>query len=421
MGSTIAQKILGDRLGREVIPGEIVTVPVTYAMSNDVTAPLAIEHFEKIGLEKVHDPQKIIFVLDHFVPCKDINSAALCKKTRTFAAEQGVEHLYDMGVGGIEHALLPERGLVLPGDVVIGGDSHTCTYGALGAFATGVGSTDIAAAMATGKIWLRVPESMKFLYSGSLNKWVSAKDLILYTLGDIGVSGALYKVMEFTGDIIEDMSMDGRFTICNMAVEAGAKTGIIEPDFKTISYVERVASRPYRVYKSDPNADYIEVKEYEGDNIEVQVALPPSPSNVRPVNEVSGIPVDQAVIGSCTNGRIEDLRTAAKILRGKKIDRDVRLLIFPATQQIYLQALREGLVEIFIKAGGVVNAPSCGPCLGGHLGVLAEGERAVSTTNRNFIGRMGHPKSEIYLSSPAVAAASAIRGELTHPSEAEAS
>lgn len=417
MGQTIVQKILGDRLGKSVIPGEIVTVKVDVVMANDITAPLAIEHFEKIGLESVFDPKKLIFVLDHFVPCKDVNSATLCKMVRDFAREQGLTHLYDMGDGGIEHALLPERGLVLPGDVVIGADSHTCTYGALGAFATGVGSTDVAAAMATGEIWIRVPESIKLLYGGELGEWVSAKDLILYTIGDIGVKGALYKAMEFSGDIVGGLSMDGRFTMCNMAVEAGAKTGIIEPDQRTTRYVEDRATRPYRMYRSDPDAEYHEVREYDGEDIEVQVALPPLPSNVKPVSEVSGIPIDQAVIGSCTNGRIEDLRIAAKILKGKKINKEVRLLIFPSTQQTYRQALGEGLIEIFIEAGGVVNAPSCGPCIGGHLGVLAEGERAISTTNRNFVGRMGHPKSQVYLSSPAVAAASAVKGKIIHPGE----
>lgn len=416
MGETIAEKILRDKVGKRVTPGEIVTAKVDVVLANDITAPLAIERFEEIGSKEVYDPQRVVFVLDHFVPSRDMGSAAACKALRDFAERHKLRHFFDV-VKGIEHALLPEEGLVLPQDLVVGGDSHTCTYGALGALAVGVGSTDVAAAMATGEVWLRVPDSMKVIYRNDLVGWTSAKDLILYTIGDIGVYGALYRVMEFSGEAVKNLSMDGRFTVCNMAVEAGAKTGIMEPDQRTLDYLEDRARRPYKTYGSDRDAHYEEVVEYDAGGIGPQVALPHLPSNAKPVEEASDVYIDQAVIGSCTNGRIEDLRVASKILEDRKVHSGVRLLLFPATQRIYLQAIREGLIEVFVRAGGVVNPPTCGPCLGGHLGVLAEGERAVSTTNRNFVGRMGHPKSEVYLASPAVVAASSILGRIAHPEE----
>ncbi|MCG2675890.1 3-isopropylmalate dehydratase large subunit, partial [bacterium] len=370
-------------------------------------------------------------VPDHFTPNKDAPSAQQAKILRDFAKEQNLKYYFDVGRMGIEHALLPEQGIVGPGDLIIGADSHTCTYGALGAFSTGVGSTDLAAVMITGRLWFKVPETIKFIYRGRLNKWVSGKDLILYTIGDIGVDGALYKTMEFTGEVISHLSMDSRFTMCNMAIEAGAKSGIIAPDEKTLEYVKQASGfRPqaskrawglqlaaWSRYKSDEDAEYSEIKEYDCSKIEPQVAFPHLPSNTKPVSEVGNIPLDQVVIGSCTNGRIEDLRISAKVLKGKKVPSHMRLIIIPATQNIYLEALKEGLIEIFLEAGGVVSTPTCGPCLGGHMGVLAEGERALATTNRNFKGRMGHPKSEVYLSNPAVAAASAIKGRIAHPDE----
>lgn len=430
MGLTITEKILAAHAGKKTVkPGEFIEARVDIALGNDITAPLAIEEFRKSGVKKVFDKKKVVLVPDHFTPNKDAPSARQAKILRDFAREQNLKYYFDVGRMGIEHALLPEQGIVKPGNLIIGADSHTCTYGALGAFSTGVGSTDLAAVMITGRLWFKVPETIKFIYRGRLNKWVSGKDLILYTIGDIGVDGALYKAMEFTGDVISNLSMDSRFSMCNMAIEAGAKSGIIEPDETTWEYVKQASGfRPqaskkagglqlaaWSRYKSDPDAKYCEIREYDCSKIEPQVAFPPLPSNTKPVSEVGNIPLDQVVIGSCTNGRIEDLRIAAKVLKGKKIPSYIRLIIIPATQNIYLQSIKEGLIEIFLEAGGVVSTPTCGPCLGGHMGVLTEGERALATTNRNFKGRMGHPKSEVYLSNPAVAAASAIKGRIAHP------
>ena len=386
-------------------------------MGHDLSTPLAIYEMEAIGANKVFDPDKIILVPDHFTPNKDVKAAENCKRMRTFARQQGISHYYEVGEMGIAHALLPEKGLVLPGDVVVGGDSHTCTYGAVGAFATGIGSTDLAAAMLTGQLWFKVPGSKKFIYHGLLQEWVDAKDLILYTIGDIGVDGALYNAMEFTGEVISCLPMSGRFTMANMAVEAGAKNGIFEVDDTTLEYLKNRAQRPYKVFRSDEDAAYAEVKDYDVSAIEPLVAFPNQPSNVRPVSEAEDINIDQVVIGSCTNGRIEDLRIAAQVLRGNKVSPGVRLIIIPATQEVYRQALREGLLEIFLDANGAISTPTCGPCVGGHMGVLAKGERALSTTNRNFVGRMGHPESEVYLSNPAVAAASAVKGRIAHPDE----
>ncbi len=418
MGMTIAQKILAAHCGRESVrPGEIIMARLDLALANDITAPLAIKTFGEAGTKRVFDREKIALVCDHFAPNKDIRSAEQCRTVRDFARRQGITHFYDVGTMGIEHALLPEQGVVLPGDLVVGADSHTCTYGALGAFATGVGSTDLAAAMISGQAWFRVPRTIRFDYRGERRKWVGGKDLILFTIGKIGVDGANYAAMEFAGEAIERLSMDGRLTMANMAIEAGAKTGIFPPDRVTEEYVKGRARREYAIYRSDPDAEYAEVIEIDVSVIEPVVAFPHLPSNVRPVREAKGVKIDQAVIGSCTNGRIEDLRQAAAILKGRKVSPRVRTLIFPGTQQIYLEAIREGLVEIFVEAGAAFSTPTCGPCLGGHMGILAAGERAVATTNRNFVGRMGHPESEVYLSGPAVAAASAIAGELVHPED----
>ncbi len=418
MGMTIAEKILAAHCGKkEVQPGEFIEATVDIALGNDITAPLAIEEFEKTGIGKVWDNTKIIIIPDHFTPNKDIKSAIQSKILRDFAKKYNIVNYFEVGRAGIEHVLLPEQGLVLPGDLVIGADSHTCTYGALGAFATGVGSTDLAAAFITGKAWFKVPETIKFIYYGKLNKWVGGKDLILYTIGKIGVDGATYKAMEFTGEAIKELSMDNRFTMANMAIEAGGKAGLFEVDEKTLEYVKSRAKRKFKIYKSDKDANYSKVIEIDVSKIEPQVALPHLPGNTISVREVKDIKIDQAVIGSCTNGRIEDLKIAAQIFKNRKVHKDVRALIFPGTQDIYLQALKEGLIEIFIEAGCAVSTPTCGPCLGGHMGVLAPGEKAISTTNRNFIGRMGHPESEVYLSSPAIAAASAIAGKIVHPDE----
>ncbi|MGO0121807.1 3-isopropylmalate dehydratase large subunit [Desulfothermobacter acidiphilus] len=417
MGMTVTEKILAAHAGKEVVePGEIVSCRVDVLLANDITAPLAIQEFERLGVP-LANPESLVLVPDHFTPNKDIKSAEQAKVVREFARRHSLPHYFEVGRMGIEHCLLPEQGLVVAGDVIIGADSHTCTYGALGAFATGVGSTDLAAAMALGETWFRVPPSLKFVYTGELRPWVGGKDLILYTIGQIGVEGALYSAMEFTGPVIDALSMDGRFTMCNMAVEAGAKNGIVPPDDQTAAYLEGRARRPYRFYRSDPDARYQKVYEFNVAGLEPQVALPHSPANARPVSEVTHITIDQAVIGSCTNGRLEDLRVAARLLRGKKVHPYVRLIVIPGTQEIYRQALREGLIEIFLEAGGAVSTPTCGPCLGGHMGILARGERAVATTNRNFVGRMGHPESEVYLANPAVAAASAVLGRLAHPEE----
>jgi len=414
---TLAEKILSAHTDRKKIaPGEFINVRVDLILANDITAPIAIREFRRIGVKKVFDPQKIVMVADHFVPNKDITSAEQVKVMRDFAYEQGVRY-YDVGQMGIEHVLLPEQGLVLPGDVVIGADSHTCTYGALGAFATGMGSTDIAAAMATGDIWIKVPPTIKFVYHGKLGKWVGGKDLILYTIGQIGVDGALYSVTEFTGEAVASLSMDGRFTMSNMAIEAGAKAGLFRVDNQTLDYIKPKAKRTYKVYEPDSNAEYSQVIEYDVSGMEPQVAFPHSPANARPVSQASQVEIDQSVIGSCTNGRLGDLRLAAQVLKGRKVHPRVRCIVIPGTQQVYLEALKEGLIETFIRSGAAVSTPTCGPCLGGYMGILAAGERAVSTTNRNFIGRMGSPKSEVYLANPAVAAASAIAGRIVSPEE----
>ena len=414
---TLVEKILAAHTDKKRLnPGEFINVRVNLILANDITAPIAIREFQRIGVERVFDPQRVVMVADHFVPSKDIASAEQVKLMREFCYEQGILY-FDVGQMGIEHVLLPEQGLVLPGDVVIGADSHTCTYGALGALATGMGSTDIASAMATGDIWMKVPPTIKLVYHGSLGKWVGGKDLILYTIGDIGVDGALYSAMEFSGEAIDALSMDGRFTMANMAVEAGAKAGIFRIDNKAQLYIKSRAKRPYAVYEPDNDAEYSQVVEYDVSAIEPQVALPHSPANAKPISQVADIEIDQVVIGSCTNGRLEDLRLAGQILKGRRVHPRVRCIIIPGSQQVYLDALTEGLIEIFIKAGAAVSTPTCGPCLGGHMGVLAAGERCVSTTNRNFVGRMGSPRSEVYLSNPAVAAASAIMGRIASPEE----
>ncbi|MGI9952750.1 3-isopropylmalate dehydratase large subunit [Moorellaceae bacterium AZ2] len=415
---TVTEKIFAAHAGMDVVePGQLINAHIDLALGNDITAPLAIKEFRRLGVKRVFDPARVVLVPDHFTPNKDIKSAEQAKVLREFAREQGLEHYYEVGRMGIEHCLLPEEGLVVPGDLVIGADSHTCTYGALGAFATGVGSTDLAAAMATGECWFKVPETILLRYYGKLRPWVGGKDLILYTIGDLGVDGARYMAMEFTGEAIGELSLDGRFTMANMAVEAGAKNGIFPVDEKTEEYLRGRARRPYRVYQSDPDARYAEVREYDVSQIEPQVAFPHLPENTRPISEVGEIRIDQVVIGSCTNGRMEDLRIAAAILRGQKVHPEVRLIIIPGTQKIYAQALEEGLIRIFIEAGAAVSTPTCGPCLGGHMGILARGEKAVATTNRNFVGRMGHPESEVYLAGPAVAAASAIKGRIAAPEE----
>jgi len=415
---TITEKIMADHAGlAEARPGQLINAKLDLILGNDITAPIAIREIERLGVKKLFDPEKIVLIPDHFTPNKDIKSAEQCQILRKFAQAHKLPHYYEVGRTGIEHAFLPEQGMVLPGDLVIGADSHTCTYGALGAFATGVGSTDLAAAMISGEAWFKVPESIRFRFSGKLQPWVGGKDLILYTIGKIGVDGALYKAMEFTGELITNLQMEDRLTMANMAVEAGAKSGIFPPDEITLRYIEGKASRPSRLYQSDPDADYAETYEMKGEDIEPQVAFPHLPENVRPISEVERIPIDQVVIGSCTNGRISDLRIAAQILKGRKVAPFVRLIIIPATQAVYQQALREGLLETFVQAEGVVSTPTCGPCMGGHMGILAEGEKAVSTTNRNFVGRMGHPKSEIYLAGPAIAAASAVLGRIGSPAE----
>jgi len=414
---TLAEKILAAHTDKkEVSPGEFVNVRLDLILSNDITAPIAIKEFQRIGVSKVFDPKKVVMVLDHFMPNRDIASAEIAKLMREFCHEQGA-FFFEMGKAGIEHVLLPEQALVLPGEVVIGGDSHTCTYGALGAFSTGVGSTDVAAAMATGDLWMKVPPTIKFVYHGSLGKWVGGKDLIIHTIGDIGVDGALYSAMEFTGEAIEALPMDGRFTMANMAIEAGGKAGLFRVDNKTQLYIKSKTERPYNVYEPDGDAEYTRVIEYDVSDMEPQVALPHSPANAKPVSEVGEIEINQAVIGSCTNGRFEDLRVTAQILKGKKVHPKLRCIILPGSQQVYLDALTEGFIEIFVRAGAVVSTPTCGPCFGGHTGVLAEGERCISTTNRNFVGRMGSPKSEVYLSNPAIAAASAIAGKIISPEE----
>ncbi|HSW58940.1 MAG TPA: 3-isopropylmalate dehydratase large subunit [Dehalococcoidales bacterium] len=413
---TLAEKILAAHCGRkEISAGEFINCRVDMVLSNDITAPIAIKEFRRLGV-KVFDPKKIVMVPDHFVPNKDINSAEQAKLMRDFARETGILY-FDVGQMGIEHVLLPEKGIVLPGDVVVGADSHTCTYGAIGAFATGMGSTDIAMAMATGDVWMKVPHSLKFIFRGKLKKWVSGKDLILYTIGRIGVDGALYASMEFAGEAIDEMSMSGRFTMANMAIEAGGKAGLFKVDEKTLEYVNPRARRKFTVYSPDEGAVYAQVFEWDASKIEPQVSAPHLPSNTKPVSAFSQVEVDQSVIGSCTNGRLEDLQIAAAILKGKKVNPRVRCIVIPGTQQVYLEALKEGLLEIFINAGAAVSTPTCGPCLGGYMGVLAAGEKAISTTNRNFVGRMGSTKSEVYLANPAVAAASAVAGRIISPDD----
>jgi len=416
---TITEKILARHSGKkEVFPGEFILAEVDLALGNDITAPAAIKEFEKAGGKKVFDPEKIVLVPDHFSPAKDLESAKLAKTLKSFSKKYKISHFYEMGRMGIEHALIPEGGMVSPGNLVVGADSHTCTYGALGAFSTGIGSTDLAVVFLTGKCWFKVPSTIKFIYYGKLPRWVGGKDLILYTIGDIGVDGAHYQAMEFTGETIRSLPMDGRFTICNMAIEAGAKSGIIEPDEKTVKSLKlKVKREMIKSLKSDPQDHYAEIKEYDVRKIEPQVAFPSSPGNTKPVSKVGKVLIDQVVIGSCTNGRISDLRLAASILKRKKVHRQVRTIVIPATQKIYLEALKEGLMEIFISAGCIISPPTCGPCLGGHMGVLDEGEVCLSTTNRNFVGRMGSPKSEVYLANPAIAAASAVKGKITNPEE----
>jgi len=418
MGMTITEKILAKHAGLDhVTPGQFIYANVDMALGNDITAPISIRELEKAGIDKVFDPERIALVPDHSTPNKDIKAAELCKQMREFARRHGLTHYWEVGRVGIEHALLPEQGVVVPGDVVIGADSHTCTYGGLGAFSTGVGSTDLAAVIATGKVWLRVPEQMQFVFRGKLQRWVDGKDLILHTIGQIGVDGALYKSMEFTGDTIRGLNIDARLAMCNMAIEAGGKNGIIAPDATTMEYEQGRAEREPVCYVSDEDANYGEVFEWDASAIEPQVAAPSLPSNARPVGEFKGTCVDQVVIGSCTNGRMTDLRIAAELLKGRKVADTVRLIILPGTQAICREAMAEGLVDIFIESGAAFSTPTCGPCLGGHMGVLAAGERALATTNRNFVGRMGHPQSEVYLCGPAVAAASAVAGEIVHPDQ----
>ena len=414
---TLAERILAAHAGKQsVSPGEFITAKVDFIMTNDVSAPLAIQEFRRLGVKKVFDPGKIVLLADHFTPNKDLQAAEQAKLMREFAQEQGVIW-FESGRLGIEHVLLPEQGLVLPGDLMLGGDSHTTTYGAVGAFATGMGSTDIACAMATGETWLKVPPSLKLIYHGELPRWVGGKDLILYTIGRIGVDGARYAAMEFAGETIANLSMDGRFTMANMAVEAGAKAGLFYVDEKTLSYVKPRAKREYKVVHPDFDAQYTQTYEWDVSALEPQVAFPHLPSNTRPVSEAASVGIDQAVVGSCTNGRMEDLRLAAGILAGKQVHPRVRLVVIPGTQEVYLEAMKEGLLETFVRAGGSVSPPTCGPCIGGFMGILAAGEKCVATTNRNFIGRMGSNESEVYLANPAVVAASAITGHIAHPQE----
>ncbi len=418
MGMTITEKILAAHAGLDTVePGQLVECDLDIVLANDVTAPIAIREFERIGVDSVWDPDRIALVPDHYAPNKDIKSAEQAKIMREFARAQGISHYWEIGRMGVEHALLPEQGVVVPGDVIIGADSHTCTYGALGAFATGVGSTDAAAGMATGRAWFKVPASIKFVVEGEFGDWVSAKDLILHVIGAIGVDGALYQAMEFTGSTISSLDMDGRMTVCNMAIEAGGKTGVIAFDETTHAYVDSRAERPWTVYESDEDAEYARVIEVDASAIEPTVAFPHLPSNVRTVAESRDVVVDQVVIGSCTNGRLEDMRVAADVLRGRKVADSVRLIVIPATQEVYRQSLKEGLFDIFMDAGAAISTPTCGPCLGGHMGILASGERSLATTNRNFVGRMGHPESEVYLGSPAIAAATAITGRIATPED----
>ena len=418
MGMTMTQKILAAHAGKaSVAAGELIEAKLDLVLGNDVTTPVAITEFENAGFTKVFDKDKIAIVLDHFTPCKDINAAKLSLQARTFAKKHNITNFFDVGTMGIEHALLPEKGLIAAGECCIGADSHICTYGALGAFSTGIGSTDMCAGMASGRAWFKVPAAIQFHLTGSLRPWVSGKDVILHIIGMIGVDGALYKSMEFTGPGVASLSMDDRFTIANMAIEAGAKNGIFPVDEKTVEYMTGRVNRPWTAYEPDPDAEYEKTIEIDLSAIEPTVSLPHLPSNTKTVKEVAGMDIQQCVIGSCTNGRISDLRVAAKVMEGKKVADGVRCIVIPATQDVYMQALKEGLIETFITAGAVVSTPTCGPCLGGHMGVLYAGERAISTTNRNFVGRMGHVKSEVVLASPAVAAASAVKGTICTPDD----
>ena len=418
MGMTMTQKILAAHAGLPAVKaGDLIEAKLDLVLGNDITTPVAVAAFDEAGLTKVFDPEKIAIVLDHYTPCKDIKSAQLCDTARKFAKRFGITHLYDVGTAGIEHALLPEKGLVGPGDCVIGADSHTCTYGALGAFSTGVGSTDMAAGMAIGENWFKVPAAIKVNLVGKLKPYVSGKDVILHLIGMIGVDGALYKSLEFVGPGVAELSMDDRFTIANMAIEAGGKNGIFPVDEKTMEYVTGRFSRPVMVYEADADAEYESEVTIDLSTLESTVSLPHLPSNTKTVSEVKGMPIQQVIIGSCTNGRISDMRAAAEILKGRKVADGVRCIVIPATQEVYLQCVREGLTEIFIESGCAFSTPTCGPCLGGHMGVMCEGERSVSTTNRNFVGRMGHVKSEVVLASPAIAAASAVKGCIADPTD----
>ncbi len=418
MSMTITEKILAAHAGVAAVrPGELIDCRVDFVFANDITAPLAIREFEKMGVSRVFDPDRVAFVFDHYVPAKDIASAQQCKITRDFVRAHGLPHFYDIGRSGIAHVLLAEEGFVAPGEVFIGADSHTCNHGALGAFATGVGSSDLAAAMALGRLWLRVPETAKYVFQGRLRPWVTGKDLILMIIGEIGVDGARYGAMEFAGEALSQLTMDERFSITNMAVEAGAKNGIMEADDTVLEWVRPRARRPFTVYRSDSDARYAHTRTYDVGALDPVVAAPFSPGNVTPVREAGAVKVDQCFIGTCTNGRIEDLRMGARVLAGRRVHRDTRLLVIPATPAIYQQALREGLIQIYLDAGAAVSTSTCGPCIGGHMGVLGEDEVCVSTSARNFVGRMGHRQSQVYLANAAVAAASAVRGRLAHPDD----
>ena len=416
MAMTMTQKILAAHAGlSEVKPGQLIEAKLDLVLGNDITSPVAIREFKKFGCDCVFDCDKVALVPDHFTPNKDIKAAEQCKTVREFANKMNITNYFEVGEVGIEHALLPEKGLVVAGDAVIGADSHTCTYGALGAFSTGVGSTDMAAGMMSGQCWFKVPAALKFNLYGKKQGYVSGKDVILHIIGMIGVDGALYKSMEFTGEGLADLTMDDRLCMANMAIEAGGKNGIFEVDDKTVEYIKEHSTKPYKIYKADPDAEYEATYDIDLSKIRPTVAFPHLPSNTRTIDEVGDVAIDQVVIGSCTNGRIEDLRVAASILKNRHVKKGVRCIVIPGTQKIYLQAIHEGLVDIFINAGAIFSMPTCGPCLGGHMGILAKGERAVSTTNRNFVGRMGHPESEVYLASPAVAAASAVTGKIQNP------
>ncbi len=418
MGMTMTQKILAAHAGLESVKaGDLIEAKLDLVLGNDVTTPVAVDVFDKAGFTRVFDKDKIAIVLDHYTPCKDIKSAQLCKTAREFARRFDITHFYDVGQVGIEHALLPEKGIVAPGEVIIGADSHTCTYGALGAFSTGVGSTDMAAGMAAGENWFKVPSAIKVVLKGKMGRWISGKDVILHLIGLIGVDGALYKSIEFTGEGVRELSMDDRFTIANMAIEAGGKNGIFPVDEKTIEYVSGRVNRPWQTFEADADAEYDQVVEINLSELKPTVSLPHLPSNTKTVDEVAGLPINQVVIGSCTNGRISDMRIAAEILRGRKVADGVRCIVIPATQAIYMECIEKGYTQIFIEAGCAVSTPTCGPCLGGHMGCMCEGERAVTTTNRNFVGRMGHVRSEVILASSAVAAASAVKGCVACPCE----